>query len=306
MPDTFPVNNGSLGTRNSSNSINTIPNNQVSEPSGIIDVTGREVPFTIDTFLQSLPGSLSTILSSLANNLFQQLPQFAQDLISSTALSGVLSGAISNFSTAISESIGRFAGALQDAASSLLNDIGETISEIPGIGPVLQDFIRVTRNFSNNLSQAYNSLPQSTQEFIQSATLQIGAGIVDGNRNLQNFSSLFTETQTEEIRRNINFTANPASDMQQISTQARNLDQIIFEVTGNDIFANLSSRAQESATQITRLLQSSDNGFVFRNVIPRADLENVQFVVNGQIIDQQQINLDNQLREAADTYINRG
>lgn len=299
---TFPVDNGSLGTQNSRNTVDTGSDTQTSQSTGIVDVVGREIPFTIDTFLQSLPGSLSTILADLANNIIGQLPQIAQDLLSSTALSGVLSGAIGELSNVIAESVGNLAGALQDAAGSLLNEIGEAITEIPGIGPVIQDFAKATGDFANNLSRAYSDLPPDVQAVIQDATVQIGAGILNDNENLRNLSSLFTLPQAEQIRKNINFADNPANDMQQIATQARNLDQVVFQATGNAVFANLSSKAQEGATQIARALQGSDNGFSFKNVIPQANRENIQVVINGELADQTQLRA---LREDTSTYLNR-
>lgn len=244
----------------------------------IIDPAQSDVVLAPDTFLQSLQGSLSSILNGALNNLLSSLPPVMQDLLNATGLTGALSGLVDQISSTVSQAIGSLTDSLAGAVQHIAGDIGNAITSIPGVGPVIDSFGSAVGNLTENLQAGFAGLPADLQGFVEDQVGNVGASIL----RAPNLHSIIPNTIQDGILRQLNFPENPVGNLDQIAGAAREMDRAFFPQTGNPIFADLGARANEAGQQLAGIIEQRGQGFGFRNV-PQLATNAISQVSNGSI-----------------------
>lgn len=260
---------------------------------GIQDITLGDVTITLDSFLQGLAGSLSSVLQSGLQGLLSNLPGGIQDLLSSTGLTGALSGMVDQLSAGLSDALGQMAGALQGAAQQLASGLGEAISSIPGIGPAFDSFTQGLSGFTENLQNAYNGLTPALQAGVDGLVAGVGADLVNRINipGLPNIDPQLAAGATAALR----FASNPAVDLGILSDAARGLHDRIFGETGETVFADIASTARRSANEMNSVVQQSpQGGFEFVKSVEEAqsNVNQTYAVENGTVVTTPQTFVD--------------
>lgn len=121
----------------------TIPapeENFAPERTSIENLLQEIVQITPDSFLQGLPGGLSSIIGGAIQGLTNLLPSVMGNLLSTTSLTNVFGNIVGTIGGAVGDALGGLANGLVDAGKTLFADLGGAISNIPGLGPIIQDF----------------------------------------------------------------------------------------------------------------------------------------------------------------------
>ncbi len=254
----------------------------VTRPTTIVDPTGAEVNITIDSFLQSLQGSLSTIQGS--GGLAGVLGSSIQNLLNSTGLTGSLGGLVQGLGNGLSNALGGLTQALGNAAQGLMQGLGNAIQSIPGVGPALGNMSNAISSFAGNISGAYNNLPTAAQAGINGAIAAVGANVV--NRldipGLPRINPAVAGVATAALR----FADNPAAQLNQIATSARELDRRTFGETRDPTFANIASTASRASREMSNSIQRDQSGnyqLIQDTDDAQANINNTQVVRNGEL-----------------------
>jgi len=308
MADTWPVNNGAVGTKGSANRTNqqqadeamgrttTSPTNQqqadqamgrnaqgggeggapttkagttaapkedyVETRTAIQDASQSVVEITLDSFLQGLPGSLSQIIGGAVQGLLGQLDSVMSNLLSTTSLTNVFGNVVGSIQEGIGNAISGMAGALADVGQTLFTGLGNVISEIPGMGPVVRDFSSAVKGLGDTLSTAYNGLDPLPKAVIDGAIGSVGAKVLDKI----GLPSIDPKT-AGLVAGGISFFVNPANNMKDIATTARTMDAKVFPVTGDNVFGNLAAKSELAAKELEKVLTTNTGtNFTFNNV----------------------------------------
>lgn len=255
---------------------------QTTRPTTIEDATGSEVTITTDSFLQSLQGSLSDITSG--GDIGNVLGGALQNLLSSTGIVGALSGIVEQIGPALSSALGGLTQALGTAVQELGQGLGNVIQNIPGVGPALGNMSNAISNFSENISGAFANLPEQVQQGINGIASTIGTDVINGSSTTK-ISSL-NPTDAETAASSLEFNDNPAAQLNQIATTARNLDKLIFGETKSTAFANVASAASKASKEIANSTQRNENGNYELIQDPDqagASIDRTQIVTNGEL-----------------------
>lgn len=272
----------------------------------IQDILSGDVAITLDSFLQGLQGSLSSILQSGLQGLLSNLPAGIQDLLSSTGLTGALSGMVDQLSAGLSDALGQMAGALQGAAQQLASGLGEAISSIPGIGPAFDSFTQGLSGFTENLQNAYSNLAPALQAGVDGLVAGVGANLVN-KINIPGLPNIDPQLAGGAVAA-LRFASNPAVDLGILSDAARNLHEKIFGQTGETVFADVASTARRSANEMSRVVQRSTTGeyeFVKSVEEAQSNVNQTYAVENGSVVDTPQTfvdTLNSVQRQSFETY----
>jgi hypothetical protein len=254
----------------------------VARPTTIVDPAGQEVTITTDSFLQSLQGSLSSI--SGASGLGGILGGAIQNLLNSTGLTGALGGLVQGLGAGLSNALGGLTQALGNAAQGLMQGLGNAIKSIPGVGPVLGNMSNAISSFAGNISSAYSSLPTAAQAGINGAIAAVGANVV--NRldipGVPRINPAVAGVATAALR----FSDNPAAQLNQIATSARELDRKTFRETRDPTFANVASAASRASREMSNAIQRDASGnyqLIQDNEQAAANINKTQIVINGEL-----------------------
>lgn len=272
----------------------------------ILDFVSGDVTITVDSFLQGLQGSLSSVLQSGLNGLLSKLPGGIQDLLNSTGLTGALSGMVDSLSAGLSNALGQMTSALQGAASELASGLGEAISNIPGIGPVFDNFTKSLGNFGDTLSTAYNGLPPILQAGVDGAIAGVGANLLN-KVNIPGLPNIDPAIAAGTIA-GLRFKNNPAVNLDSLSSTARQLHDKIYDSTRSTVFANIASSARRSSKEMNNVIQQSSTGeFEFVKSVPEAqsDITQTYVIDNNKIVNTPQTfadTLNSIQRQSFETY----
>ena len=254
----------------------------VARPTTILDPTGAEVTITTDSFLQSLQGSLSSIAG--AGGLGGILGGAIQGLLNSTGLTGALGGLVQGLSAGLSNALGGLTQALGNAAQGLMQGLGNAIQSIPGVGPILGNMSNAISGFAGNLSSAYSNLPTAAQAGINGAIAAVGANVV--NRldipGVPRINPTVAGVATAALK----FADNPAAQLNQIATSARELDRKTFGETRDPTFANIASAASRASREMANNTQRDANGnftLIQDKDQAQASINRTQVVINGEL-----------------------
>lgn len=238
------------------------------------------VQITTDSFLQGLPGSLSSIVGSAAQSLLGQLPSVMQNLLSTTSLTNVFGNVVSGIGSAIGDALGGLANGLVDAGKALFTDLGGIISDIPGLGPIVQDFSGAVKGLGDTLSTAYNGLDPGLKAIVDGTVAGAGAKLLDK----VGLPSIDPATAAL-IAGTISFSTNPANNIRAVAGTSRQMDAKIYPTTGNNIFGNLAASADLAATELDKVL-TTNTGDIFTLTNVPVDIQtDIRSVVNGAIGD---------------------
>ena len=247
---------------------------------GIENLLQNIVQITTDSFLQGLPGSLSSIIGSAAQSLLGQLPSVMQNLLSTTSLTNVFGNVVNGISGAIGDALGGLANGLVDAGKALFTDLGGIISDIPGLGPIVQDFSGAVKGLGDTLSTAYKGLDPGLKAIVDGTVAGAGAKLLDK----VGLPSIDPSTAAL-IAGTISFSTNPANNIRAVAGTSRQMDSKIYPTTGNNIFGNLAASADLAAAELDKVLTTTD-GTVFSLTNLPVDVQTeVRSVVNGAIGD---------------------
>lgn len=248
----------------------------------IQDPTQQDVTITIDSFLQGVQGSLSSIAG--AGGLGGILGGAIQGLLNSTGLTGALGGLVQGLSAGLSNALGGLTQALGNAAQGLMQGLGNAIQSIPGVGPILGNMSNAISGFAGNLSSAYSSLPTAAQAGINGAIAAVGANVV--NRldipGVPRINPTVAGVATAALR----FADNPAAQLNQIATSARELDRRTFGETRDPTFANIASAASRASREMANNTQRDANGnfqLIQDKEQAAASIDRTQVVRNGEL-----------------------
>jgi hypothetical protein len=255
----------------------------------IQDPTQADVEITVDSFLQGLQGSLS----SLAQGISGLLGGAMQQLMSSTALSGALGGLMSGLSEGLGKALGGLANALGDAANGIMTGLGNAIQSIPGVGPVLSNMTNAIGDFAGNISKGFDNLPQGVQAGVNGAIAATGAALLNKtNIGLPKISPAIAGT----VVASLTMADNPAAQLRQIASTAKEVDRKTFGETKDPRFANIASAATKAAKEMEKNIQRNDNGDFQMNRNPErasADIQKTQVIRNGAIVETTNTFVDN-------------
>lgn len=278
-------------------------NNTVAARTSIVDATETTVEITIDSFLQSLQGSLSSIIGEAG-----KIGGLISGLLSSTGLTGALSGIVDGISKGLSSALGGLTNALGDAATGLMQGLGDTIKSIPGVGPALSGVTNAIGDFAGNLSGAYEKLAPGLKAGVDGAVAAVGANIVN-KLDIPGVPRI-NPTIAGAITASVSFSNNPVAQLNDIATAARNLDKKIFKNTKDSTFANVSSAASKAAQQMQKNIQRSEDGNYQIIKDPNdasANIQKTSVVVNGElkpVTNRFEDNLNSVQLQSFNTYEN--
>lgn len=243
-------------------------------------------PVTRDTFLQGVAGSLSDIVSGGISNLVNQLPTTVGNLLNSTSLTGALGGVAANLGSNLGNALGGMAASLGNAAGQLASGLGDAISNIPGIGPAIQNFTSAVGNFGTNLTNAFNGLPDVGQAIVGTAIGAVGSNLLCDRPRTPRLS----ETDQTTVRTSLKFGDNPAGNCETISSTAQELDKLIYPVTRNNVFADVANKSRIAGQELKKCIRYTDGSYSFINNIDRANsnINNSFLVVNNSIVSASQ------------------
>ncbi len=246
----------------------------------IQDVLGNLINQTADSFLQSLPGSLSQIIGGAVKSLSGLLGGVMQNLLSSTALTSTLGNVISTVSGAIGGAVKDVAGALTDVAGTLFTGLGNVISEIPGMAPIVQDFSTAVKGLGNTISTAYKGLDPVLKTAVDASIAGVGAKLLDK----AGLPSINPGTAAA-IAGTISFVNNPANSFSSLASTSRAMDDKIFEKTGDSTFGNLAAKAEFAAQEFEKVLTVDSTGSFILNNTPAKLVDEVRSVTNNTLGD---------------------
>tara|TARA_B100000902_G_scaffold72167_1_gene77488 strand:+ start:1140 stop:2714 length:1575 start_codon:yes stop_codon:yes gene_type:complete len=268
----------------------TLPTDSPAEARTLIqDATATDVEITTDSFLQGLQGSLSSLAQGIGGILGGTL----QQLMSSTALSGALGGLLGGLSEGLGKALGGFANALGNAANGILSGLGNAIQNIPGVGPVLSNMTNAIGDFAGNISKGYENLPQGAQAGVNGAIAATGAALLNKtNIGLPRISPAIAGT----VVASLTMADNPAAQLRQIASTAKEVDRKTYPETRDPSFANIASAATKAAKEMEKNIQRNTNGdFQMNRNTDRAaaNIKNTQVVQNGAIVPTTNTFVDN-------------
>lgn len=245
----------------------------------IEDLLQGIVQQTADSFLQGLPGSLSSIIGGAVQGLLNQLPGVMNNLLSTTGLTSVFGNVIDSVSAGIGSAINGMAGALADAGKALFTDLGNVISDIPGLGPVIQDFSGAVKGLGDTLSAGYKGLEPGLKAVVDGAIGATGAKLLD-KAGLPSIDP----TTAGLIAGSISFATNPVNNIKAVAGTARSMDGKIFPKTGNNIFGDLAAKAEIAAQEFDKILTTQD-GNIFSLTNSPINLSNEVRNVTNRVIN---------------------
>lgn len=255
----------------------------------IQDPTQADVEITVDSFLQGLQGSLS----SLAQGIGGLLGGAMQQLMSSTALSGALGGLMNGLSEGLGKALGGLANALGDAANGIMTGLGNAIKSIPGVGPVLSNMTNAIGDFAGNISKGFNDLPQGVQAGVNGAIAATGAALLNKtNIGLPKISPAIAGT----VVASLTMADNPAAQLRQIASTAKEVDRKTFPETRDPRFANIASAATKAAKEMEKNIRRNDDGDFQMNRNPEraeSNIQKTQVITNGAITPTTNTFVDN-------------
>lgn len=286
------------------------------ERTEILDPPRAPVEITLDTFLQSAGGGITpcgggggllgalgagNLASGLLGDLLGNLPPAAQGLLNATGLTGALAGIAGEIDGQISAALGEMSQALNEAAGAIFQDISGAVSNIPGLGPAIENITGAVNGFSDNLQAGFAGLDPVLQQGIAGAVGAIGANI--NNPILRTgFNTLFTPAAARNIAQGVQFNLNPALQIEQLAGAAGRINPIMNEFFGNNAFGELQARATRASQQLNRAVVPSTNGFGLTLELPGFN-PNVSRVINGVIqnpeglISEAQTEINNRLQQ---------
>lgn len=252
-----------------------------SGPTELVDILGNIIGHPVDTFLQGgLPGSLSQILGGVASSLLGQLGGVMNNLLSTTGLTSTLGNVFGQVSSALGSAIGDVAGALTGAAGELFNGLGNVISEIPGMAPVVRDFSSAVKGLSSGISTAYSGLDPLLKTGVDAA-LGYGTAKLLNKVGLPSIQPKLAA----QIAGAISFGSNPALGFANVADTSRAMDKKIYSITGNSTFGNLAAKCQIAANEMEKCITSNSFGkFGIANT-PINLVDEVRAITAGSVSD---------------------
>lgn len=260
------------------------PGEPKDERTKVLDPLLAEVISSIDTFLQSLPGSLSSILSSGLQSLFDKLPGTIQNLLNSTGLTSVLGGMVETLSAELSNAMTELSSKLQSAAGELLSGLGEKISQIPGIGPLFQNFSNSIGDLSTNLNDAFGQMPANIQEISKNVSAQIAPNLRNGIDT--NVLGQIPEQIQKQFSNIVEFKDNPVASLINLTGAAKDIQQKILNFLPTNIFGDISSTANVAKKAMDKVITTKPNGnYGLVNSYEKAvaNVNNTYTVDNGEV-----------------------
>ena len=203
-----------------------------------------------------------------------------QNLLSSTALTSTLGNVISTVSGAIGGAVKDVAGALTDVAGTLFTGLGNVISEIPGMAPIVQDFSTAVKGLGNTISTAYKGLDPVLKTAVDASIAGVGAKLLDK----AGLPSINPGTAAA-IAGTISFVNNPANSFSSLASTSRAMDDKIFEKTGDSTFGNLAAKAEFAAQEFEKVLTVDSTGSFILNNTPAKLVDEVRSVTNNTLGD---------------------
>lgn len=257
----------------------------------IKDFTDADVEITIDSFLQGVQGSLSSTGTGLTANIFGSA---MGNMLAGTALSGALGAVTSSLSPTLGNAMNKFAGSLGNAVGKLTGDVGESLTKIPGVGPVLGQVTKDLDSFSKNVGFSIGGVDVSGQQILGGVVLGVGANIIGKKLRKPKVSSV----DQNLIRKGMEFTDNPAAQLQTISNSCKRLGNKARGQINDPAFDVLSQTAKKASKEMKRCLVKKNNGkWAFKNSLANEINGNVTKCVNGQIVELQLSDLPNKTNE---------
>ena len=254
--------------------------NFLPERTSIENLLQEIVQITTDSFLQGLPGGLSSIIGGAVQGLTNLLPGVMGNLLSTTSLTNVFGNVLSTVSGAVGDALGGLANGLVDAGKALFEDIGGAISNIPGLGPIVQDFSGAVKGLGDTLSTAYKGLDPGLKAIVDGSIAGVGAKVLD-KIGLPSIDP----TTAGLIAGGISFATNPANNIRAIAGTSRQMDAKIFPQTGNNTFGSLAASAELAANELDKVL-TTDSGNIFSLTnAPVDSINDIRSVINGAVAD---------------------
>jgi hypothetical protein len=191
---------------------------------------------------------------------------------------------VQGLSAGLSNALGGLTQALGNAAQGLMQGLGNAIQSIPGVGPILGNMSNAISGFAGNLSSAYSNLPTAAQAGINGAIAAVGANVV--NRldipGVPRINPTIAGVATAALR----FADNPAAQLNQIATSARELDRRTYGETRDPTFANIASAASRASREMANNIQRDANGnfqLIQDKDQAAASINRTQVVRNGEL-----------------------
>jgi len=267
------------------------------ERTEILDPASSPVTITVDTF--DVPGATVTpcagpagapgggggggggLAGQALGQLLGGLPEAAQQMVNATGVTGALAGIAQEIDGEIAGALGQISNTFNQAAGALFTDVANTITNIPGLGPAIENITKNISAFNSDLQGAFATLDPGLQQVIGTAVNAVGANI---NNPLirTGFTTLFTPAQARGIIQGLQLPNNPATQIAQIARASGVAAPIMNEYFGNTVFSQLQSRALTASTQLNRAIVPNGTQFQVRLQLPTINPAVTQ-VVNGVI-----------------------